>query len=395
MALIAAAGVFQAVAGWLAVRRFAGLPAPAPGWRQEMGARPPMTVLKPLYGDEPLLEQALASLCALDYPGLQIVFGVQSQADAALAVVARLRARFPDRDIAVVVDPAVHGSNHKIGNLINMFASAKHDILVIADSDVHCTPDYLDAIAATLAIPGTGLATTLYAGRVARPGLVSALGAVWINASFLPGAVMARSLGRQDCLGATMALRRETLTAIGGLRALVDHLADDHMLGKLVQQLGLAVRLAPTLVATTVPETGFATLYRHELRWSRTILSLVPAAFAMSAIQYPIFWAGLAMALSGGALWTVMLFALAWIARAGAAWGIDARLGLARSGLATSAPFWLFPLRDVLSMVVFLASYRSDDVEWRGQHLTTGRHATFADTQPVPHSGASAPQGSM
>jgi len=167
------------------------------------------------------------------------------------------------------------------------------------------------------------------------------------------------------------------------------------VLGRMVLATGRSIGLAASVPATTVSDDGFAALFRHELRWSRTILSLVPAAFAMSAIQYPIFWAGLAMALSGGALWTVMLFALAWIARAGAAWGIDARLGLARSGLATSAPFWLFPLRDVLSMVVFLASYRSDDVEWRGQHLTTGRHATFADTQPVPHSGASAPQGSM
>ena len=94
-ALIAAAGIFQAVAGWLAVRRFAGLPAPAPG------VRPPMTVLKPLYGDEPLLEAALASLCALDYPGFRSCSACRARRDTALAVVARLRARFPDRDIAV------------------------------------------------------------------------------------------------------------------------------------------------------------------------------------------------------------------------------------------------------------------------------------------------------
>ena len=102
-----------------------------------------MTVLKPLYGDEPLLEEALASLCAQDYPAFQVVFGVQSAADPALAVLHRLRARFPALDMAVVIDPARHGSNHKVSNLINMLPSARHDVLVVADSDVHAPPGYL------------------------------------------------------------------------------------------------------------------------------------------------------------------------------------------------------------------------------------------------------------
>ena len=123
-----------------------------------------MTVLKPLHGDEPLLEEALASVCRQDYPAWQVVFGVQDAADTALPVVRRLQARFPDCDIAVVVDPTPHGPNRKVANLINMLPAAKHDVLVIADSDVHVAPDWLRRLVAALEGPGMGLVTTVYTG---------------------------------------------------------------------------------------------------------------------------------------------------------------------------------------------------------------------------------------
>ena len=124
----------------------------------------PVTVLKPLHGDEPLLEEALASVCRQDYPAWQVVFGVQDAADTALPVVRRLQARFPDCDIAVVVDPTPHGPNRKVANLINMLPAAKHDVLVIADSDVHVAPDWLRRLVAALEGPGVGVVTTVYTG---------------------------------------------------------------------------------------------------------------------------------------------------------------------------------------------------------------------------------------
>jgi len=363
LAVLSCAGLSQVAAGWLAVRRFAAAPGPA------AGDRPPITILKPLHGAEPMLEQALASVCAQRYVTYQVVFGVQSAADPALAVARRLRERFPACDIAVVVDAAAHGENRKVGNLINMFPTAKHDVLLIADSDVHCAPDFLERVAATLALPGTGVVTTLYAGLAAGPSVVGRLGAAWITHSFLPGALVARWLGRQDCLGATMTLRRGTLASIGGLAALADHLADDHVLGRLVQARGLAVRLAPTVPATTVAEAALPALFRHELRWARTIRALAPVAFVLSALQYPLFWAAFAVIVSGMTDWAFTLFLFAWMVRAVAARGIDHALGLARAGLATPAPVWLLPLRDLMSMAVLLASLWSDRVEWRGQVL--------------------------
>jgi ceramide glucosyltransferase len=185
-----------------------------------------------------------------------------------------------------------------------------------------------------------------------------------INQCFLPGALLARAMGRQDCLGATMALRRETLERIGGFQALVNHLADDNVLGRLVQRLGLTVRLADTVPATTVPEATFAALWRHELRWARTIRTLVPVQFAASVLQYPLAWAALAILLAWGTVWSVAWFAVVWLIRALAAWGVERMLALA-----FHSPVWLLPLRELMSVAVVVASYAGRDVDWRGERL--------------------------
>jgi ceramide glucosyltransferase len=365
--------------------------------------RPPVTVLKPLHGDEPLLEEALTTLCRQDYPDFQIVFGVRDAADPAVSVVHRLQARFPDLDIALVVDATLHGRNHKVSNLINMMPAARHDVLVIADADVHARPDYLHRVVAALLRPNVGLVTTLYAGLPAptppdsaawpgdtgKPTLFARLGATQITHGFLPGAVLARRLGRQDCLGATMCLRRDDLERSGGLRALVDHLADDNVLGRRISGLGLGVALADTVTLTTVPETSLRSLFRHELRWARTIRALEPVGFAASVVQYPLFWALLTVLLAGGALWSVGLFCIAWVLRAVAAigvdgalaplwspeWGADQRGGHDIAALAFCCPVWLLPVRDVFSVAVMLASYGGRQVDWRG-------HGLQADTPP-------------
>ena len=355
-------GLIQSSVGLAAVRRFVTRrAAPAAD-----GAWPPVTVLKPLHGNEPLLEEALGSLCQQDYPRYQVVFGVDAAEDGAVPIVGRLEARFRESDLALIIDAATHGPNRKVNNLINMLPAAKHDVLVIADSDVHAAPDYLRRLVVALQAPGAGLATTLYTGLPANqpPSLVGALGSLGINQYFLPGAMLARLTGRQDCLGATMALRRETLTQIGGLEALVDHLADDNWLGRLVRGLGLKVELAETIPATTVPETTFAALWRHELRWARTIRTLVPLPFAASALHYPIVWAAVACVPAGGAAW-----ALAWLRICGAARGATARALDRLLGLAFRSPVWLLPVRELMSIAVMAASYAGREVEWRGHRL--------------------------
>ncbi len=352
------AGLLQAVVGWWAVRRFSRQQLSISSWR------PPITLLKPLHGDEPMLEEALASFCSQNYGEFQIVFGLDNPADPALYVIQRLRTRFPLVDMEVVIDAKQHGVNRKVSNLINMYPRAKHDVIVMADSDIHAPCDYLVQLASALAQAGVGLVTTLYAGLGASPTLAARLGASQINHSFLPGALLARKLGREDCLGATMALRRETLEGVGGLHALVHHLADDAVLGRLVCARGETVALAATLPATTVPEMRVGDLFAHELRWGRTIQSLAPIGFALSALQYPLVWSALAAALTGFHPYAVGFFVVVWLIRAAVMMAIDASLGLA-----TAVPVWLLPVRDLLSVMVIVASYGGSEVAWRGHVL--------------------------
>lgn len=367
-AFAACFGLVQHFAGWFAVVRFADRMRAAKAEGPRARSCPAITVLKPLHGDEPLLETALASFCAQDYPNYQIVFGVHDAADSALAVARRLASRHPHCDIAIVVEGSAQGVNRKVANLMNMLPRARHRVLLISDADVHAPPDFLARVAAALERPGTGLVTALYYGLPAGPGFVPRLGATQITHAFLPGVLLGRALGRQDCLGAAMALRRETLEAIGGFGALVGHLADDAVLGMLVRARGQLVELCEALVGTTVAEATLAELWRHELRWARTMRSLAPAAYAASALQYPLFWAALAVVASAGAGWALGLFTAAWAIRAAAARGNDRALRLT-----ALAPIWLLPLRDLISSLLILASFAGSRVEWRGQVLRADR----------------------
>jgi ceramide glucosyltransferase len=265
---------------------------------------------------------------------------------------------------------------------MNMLPSARHDVLVIADSDVHVRPDCLDRLVHALAEPGVGLVTTIYAGLPASDSVVARQGAAQITHGFLPGALMSRAIGRQDCLGATMCLRRRDLVRCGGLRGLVDHLADDNVLGRRIAGLGMQIAMADTVPLTTVPEDQASALFRHELRWARTIRALEPAAYAASVLQYPLAWALLTVLLAGGALWSIGLLVIAWVLRGVAGVTVDRALaphwaGEAAARRAFRCPVWLLPIRDLLSVAVMVASYGGRHVHWRG-------HGLHADTPVHP-----------
>jgi ceramide glucosyltransferase len=356
---IATLGMVQAAFGVAGVRRFVALPA------DSADSYAPVTVLKPLHGGEPLLEPALETFFRQDYPALQLVFGVQHADDPAAAIVRSLCARYPDVDASLVVDPTPHGANGKIANLINMYPAARHDVLLVSDSDMHVAPDYVRQVAARLAVPGTGLVTSLYVGMPARPHVVAQLGAANINQIFASGALMARALGRRDCLGATMAFTRATLRRIGGFEALSPFVADDGVLGRRVIESGQAIALTTAVPATTVSEASFAELFSHELRWARTIRAISPLPYLLSAVQYPVFWALLALLLSPHPAWNWALLLLACGVRI-----VCGRLTEIAFGAALT-PAWLVPPRDVLSMAVMAASWLGERVAWRGEILST------------------------
>jgi ceramide glucosyltransferase len=351
-------GVIQQFLGTLIVRSFYGAAAPV------ITVFPPVSILKPLCGVEPLTELALESFFLIEYPQYQLVFGVQSETDPVLEIVAKLRARYPAHDVALVVDARLHGTNRKISNLINMFSAATYDTLVMSDADIHVPPYFLDRVVAAIQVPGVGLVTTLYTGLPGTPHLATTMGANQINYTFLPGALLARKLGRQDCLGVTMALTRNVLAEVGGLEAVANNLADDQVLGRLVVARGYKLTLAQVIPATTVPEHDFRALFRHELRWARTIRALVPVPYAASVLQISLFWALLTVVSAQGAALAWLLFFIVLMTRYISARQIDATLKLAKAGDA-----WLFLVRDICSAVVYIASFAGDEVDWRGQMM--------------------------
>ncbi|MGH2871691.1 MAG: bacteriohopanetetrol glucosamine biosynthesis glycosyltransferase HpnI [Solirubrobacteraceae bacterium] len=343
----------------------------------------PVTLLKPLCGAEPGLEDLLASFCRQDYPCMQILFGVRAHEDPAVAVVSRLQARFPALDIELVIDPALHGCNHKVSNLINMLPRARHPWLVLADSDIRVPQDYLSRVSSVLSNPRIGLVTCPYlgvsvtsAGSAGRTTAASRLGAMFINEWFMPSVLLAAAFGSRSYVsGATIALRREVLSAVGGFAALADTLADDHRLGRLVRRQGLKVHLSDVAVETMVAEPTFGALCRHELRWLATIQSVQPLGFACC---FPTF--GLPMAFTGAALAAFNPTALVLLGITAAArlvlhyFGVPAADRGRRSGFRLLA---LLPARDALLVALWAASFCNREIVWREQRFGVGQDGSL------------------
>jgi ceramide glucosyltransferase len=322
---------------------------------------PAVTLLKPLHGAEPGLFENLSSFCAQDYAApVQIVCGVQDRNDGAIAVVERLRAAFPHADIHLVVEPAQHGANPKVGNLINMLPLARHDCLVLADSDIGVAPDYLTRVTAALAEPNVGAVTCLYRG-VAAAGPWSRLSALAIDGHFLPNVMVGLKIGlARPCFGSTIALSRARLSAIGGLEALADQLADDYAIGAALRAKGLRVAVPAFAVRHSCTEVSLAELWRHELRWARTIRQIEPGGHLGSLVTHPLGWALLAVVTGAPAIGAALAV--------GAICGRMALLRvLARRFGTDAAPLWLVPARDVLSFAVFAWSFSGRALTWRGQ----------------------------
>jgi ceramide glucosyltransferase len=264
-------------------------------------ALPGVTILKPLCGAEPRLYECLRSFCDQDWPQLQIVFGVREPSDPAVASVLRLQREFPALDLALVVDATQHGSNAKVSNLVNIMAVAKHDYLIIADSDIRVEPDYVRQVVPPLLDSSVGIVTCPYVGRP-LPDLWSQLGAQFINGWFVPSVFAAALFGsRAFAFGATIALRRDVLDAIGGLTAIADQLADDYRLGELTRERGLRTVLSEVVVETIVEENSLQDLIGHELRWLRTIKAVRPWGYGLAFVTFAVPVALIGTALAGGA----------------------------------------------------------------------------------------------
>jgi ceramide glucosyltransferase len=345
-------------------------PPSAHPMRQTGRTEPAVTILKPLYGDEPGLLENLVSFCDQIYSGpVQIVFGVSQPDDPAIAVVEQLRTMFPHQSIELVIDTSVHGTNPKVSNLINMSARIAHDIIVLADSDIRVRPDYLSRVVDRLERTG-GVVTAPYYG-ISTGSLWSRLSELNLDGHFLPGVLVGSrfSLSR-PCLGSTIALHRSSLVAIGGFEAIADCLADDYEIGALMAERGEPVSLLDFAVGHVCDERSFGELWRHELRWAMTIQSIDPIgyfgwiishAFPLALFAWMFGGEGIAACLAVGSL----------ACRAVLIYAIERGYGL------PPRPYWLIPLRDLLSFAVFTAGFVARDLSWKGHRYTLMSDSTM------------------
>jgi len=335
-----------------------------------------VSVLKPLCGIEPRLYENLVTFCEQAHPCFQLLFGVSSPVDPAIGVVRRLQAAYPRCDIELVIDSRVHGSNLKVSNLINMAQRARHDVIVLADSDIAVEPDYLDTVTAPLADPDTGVVTCLYRAQSVG-GFWPRVGALFINEWFAPSVRVAHAGGsRRFGFGATLALRRTTLEEIGGFEALKDCLADDYWLAEHARTLGLNTVLSPVMVATDVIEPTFTTLWLRELRWLRTIRSVNLPGFAFLFVTFTSPWLLIGSALllgvsssDGAIVHPFMSLTLS----VSIVTGSIARILLHARSARISRTFWrdlpLVPLRDTLLALQWLGAVFGSHVVWRGARM--------------------------
>lgn len=370
-----AAFVFMAggVAGCLFML-FAALALPSRPRQDKTPERAPaVTILKPLHGDEAGLFENLASFCEQQYPGLvQIIFGVHGRADPAVAVVERLRAIYPAQSIELVIDERAAGTNPKVANLINMSDRIAHDIIVLADSDIRVAPDYLSRLVSALDRQQGGAVTCPYYG-IATDSLWSRLAQLHVESHFLPGVVLGSKLKLTwPCLGSTIALHRRSLEAIGGFQAIADCLADDYELGAAIAKRGEPVRLLPFAVGHVCDESSAAKLWQHELRWTLTIRTVNLPGYCGWTVSHAFPLALIALCLGAG--WPAIWLGIAALGcRAILLLAVEYGYGLpARS-------YWLIPLRDLLSFVVFVAGFAVKDVNWRGRRYSLSEGTMKSD----------------
>ena len=330
-------------------------------------APPGVSILKPVKGMDEDSYDNFASFCSQEYAGkLELVFAVASPDDAAIPVIQQLMDDFTNHDIRLVINPALHGPNQKVSNLINAFPQLSHDIIIVSDSDISVEPDYLQSVTAHFSDPQVGLVTSLYRTSDVH-GIATALEATGFTAEMIPNVLVARQLeGLSFALGASMALRREALLAIGGFEELANYLADDYQLGNKIHQAGWRIALDPCFVESVIKPENLMTVLSRQLRWARTMRVSRPGGYLASGFTLPFPAALLATLLAPSPAVGVAAVTLLYGVRLGVITLFSRRF--VRDNLFPRW-IWLLPLRDMLAFFTWALSFLGNRVEWRGSRF--------------------------
>jgi ceramide glucosyltransferase len=334
-----------------------------------------VTVLKPLKGCDAETEACLVSWLNQDHAGpVQVLCGVSTPDDPACALIRRLIELHPGRDLTLLITAERLGTNGKVSSLAQLSRQARHEVLVVSDADVRVPPDLLRQLTFELGGTANALVCCLY--RLANASTTAMQWeAVSINSDFWSQVLQARAFGPLDfALGATMAFSRKTLEDAGGFEALVDQLADDFQLGNRLVRQGGEVRLSTVVVECWESPRGWGEVWRHQLRWARTIRVCRPLPYFFSLLANGTLWPLLWLVFSGpwvnGPNWAWPAGIAGLVLRAATAWDQQRRLD---GGSGRRAPWWMPWFKDLAQVALWAAAFLGNAVEWRGERYRVRR----------------------
>ncbi len=329
------------------------------------GPLPPVSILKPVHGLDGRFEKCIRSHALLDYPDYEVVFGVSDPADPAVPAIERLAAEFPH--VRLVISRA-SAPNGKVGVMIGLAAAARHSVLVVNDSDIEVPRDYLRRIVPPLADERVGMVTCLYRAHAAT--LTGRLEALGIATDFAPSVLVAPLAGVSEfALGSTMAFRASDLAKIGGFAAIGDYIADDYQLSRRIRESGKTVVFSKCVVETSLPDASWLSVWRHQVRWARTVRVSRGGGYAGLPVTFATVWAA---ALAAAGLW----WAAAGVFALRLAAGLAGSLVLGDRDSLRS--LWLVPARDAAAVAVWAAGLFGREVVWRDRVLSLRRDGRIA-----------------
>jgi ceramide glucosyltransferase len=338
---------------------------------------PGLTLLKPLKGCDEATEDCLRSWFEQEYQGpVQILFAAASADDPVCQIIQKLVREFPASDAKLVVCGPLIGTNLKISKLVQLEKLARHELVVISDADVRVPRDFLANAVTPLQQPEVGLVNCFYS--LATPStLAMQWEAVAVNADFWSQVLQSQTLKPLDfALGAVMLTRRSLLQDIGGFAALTECLADDYQLGHRIAERGYRIVLSPVVVECRSEAQNWGRVWKHQLRWARTIRVCQPVPYFFSILSNPTLWP-LLWVLIRPSIPAVSFFALCLIARTAIALDLKRRLTREPANILSA---WLVPLKDLFQTAIWALAFLGTSVEWRGEKMRLLRDGTLVRT---------------
>jgi ceramide glucosyltransferase len=338
---------------------------------------PPVSVLKPLHGTEPDLEENLKRIFEIDYPVFEVLFCARHPSDAGLQMAQRIAAGYPDVPVKFLTCGEPRFPNAKMWSMAALSEAAAYDTLVTSDADARVSRDYLKRCVQELADPKRQLASCLYVGRTGG-GLAAQLDAVGKSVEMSGGIFVADMIegGTRFALGVSMVLRRGAFQKAGGYEDLGQYYAEDFVLGNRLAEQGYGVRMANYVVRLMVLPQGLRASFRDQLRWMKSTRRSRPAGHLGTGLTYAVpfgllglVWGLLARHPGIGLLWLLATCVNRWVMAAVVLWALeDEQAG---------KPTLIYPLRDLLGFTVWLASYMGDTMQYHGGAYSLGVGGRF------------------